>query len=39
DIDMIKKYDGYVQINAGENIKKLTNKYFNLISDIIEVNL
>ena len=39
DIDMIKKYDGYVQINAKEHIKKITNKYFNLISDIIEVNL
>ena len=39
DIDMIKKYDGYVQINARENIKKITNKYFNLISDIIENNL
>lgn len=36
---MIKKYDGYVQINAREHIKKLTNKYFNLVSDIIEVNL
>lgn len=39
DIDMIKKYDGYVQINARENIKKITNKYFNLVSDIIEANL
>ena len=39
DIDMIKKYDGYVQINARENIKKITNKYFNFISDIIEANL
>lgn len=38
DIDMIKKYDGYVQINAREHIKKLTNKYFNLVSDIIENN-
>ena len=33
------KYDGYVQINARENIKKITNKYFNLISDIIGSNL
>lgn len=39
DIDMIKKYDGYVQINAGENIKKITNKYFSLISDIMNENL
>ena len=39
DIDMIKKYDGYVQINAREHIKKITNKYFNLVSDIIEANL
>ncbi|TXJ40411.1 HAD-IIB family hydrolase [Brachyspira pilosicoli] len=39
DIDMIKKYDGYVQINAREHIKKITNKYFNLISDIIGSNL
>lgn len=39
DIDMIKKYDGYVHINAGENIKKITNKYFSLISDIMNENL
>ena len=39
DIDMIKKYDGYVQINAGENIKKITGKYFSLISDIMNENL
>lgn len=39
DIDMIKKYDGYVQINAGDNIKKITNKYFSLISDIMNENL
>lgn len=39
DIDMIKKYDGYVQINAGENIKNITNKYFSLISDIMNDNL
>ena len=35
DIEMIKKYDGYVQINAKENVKSITNKYFNIISDII----
>ncbi|WP_297206932.1 HAD-IIB family hydrolase [uncultured Brachyspira sp.] len=35
DIEMIKKYDGYVQINARENVKSITNKYFNIISDII----
>lgn len=39
DIDMIKKYDGYVQINAGEDIKSVTNKYFSLISDIMNENL
>ena len=39
DIDMIKKYDGYVQINAGANIKKITSKYFSLISDIMNENL
>ena len=35
DIEMIKKYDGYVQINARENVKAVSNKYFNFISDII----
>ena len=35
DIDMIKKYDGFAQINARENVKAITNKYFNFISDII----
>lgn len=35
DIEMIKKYNGYVQINAKENVKSITNKYFNIISDII----
>ena len=35
DIEMIKRYDGYVQINASEKIKAITNKYFNFISDII----
>lgn len=35
DIEMIKKYDGYAQINANEKIKAITNKYFNFISDII----
>ena len=35
DIDMIKKYDGFAQINARENVKAVTNKYFNFISDII----
>ena len=35
DIDMIKKYDGFAQINARENVKSITNKYFNFISDII----
>ncbi|WP_300365183.1 HAD family hydrolase [Brachyspira sp.] len=35
DIEMIKRYDGYVQINANEKIKSITNKYFNFISDII----
>lgn len=39
DIDMITKYDGYVQINAGENIKIVSNKYFSLISDIMNENL
>ncbi|WP_028331013.1 HAD family hydrolase [Brachyspira alvinipulli] len=35
DIEMIKQYNGYVQINAKENVKSITNKYFNIISDII----
>ncbi len=35
DIEMIKKYEGYVQINANQKIKPLTNKYFNFISDVI----
>ena len=35
DIDMIKKYDGFAQINARENVKAITDKYFNFISDII----
>ena len=35
DIEMIKKYDGYAQINARENVKSITNKYFYFISDII----
>ncbi|MCZ9837961.1 HAD family hydrolase [Brachyspira hyodysenteriae] len=35
DIEMIKKYNGYAQINANEKIKSITNKYFNFISDII----
>ncbi|WP_295158329.1 HAD family hydrolase [uncultured Brachyspira sp.] len=35
DIEMIKKYNGYIYINANEKIKKITDKYFNLISDII----
>ncbi|ADG71747.1 HAD-IIB family hydrolase [Brachyspira murdochii] len=35
DIEMIKKYDGYVQINARENVKAISSKYFNFISDII----
>lgn len=35
DIEMIKKYDGYVQINARENVKAVSSKYFNFISDII----
>lgn len=35
DIEMIKKYDGYAQINAREHVKAVTNKYFNYISDII----
>lgn len=39
DIEMIKKYDGYVQENAVENIKSITNKYFSLISDIMNQNL
>lgn len=39
DIEMIKKYDGYVQENAAENIKSITNKYFYLISDIMNQNL
>lgn len=35
DIEMIKKYNGYAQINAKEKIKSITNKYFTVISDII----
>ncbi|MBW5389821.1 HAD family hydrolase [Brachyspira hampsonii] len=35
DIEMIKKYDGYIQMNANKKIKSITNKYFNFISDII----
>ena len=35
DIDMIKKYDGFAQVNARENVKAITDKYFNFISDII----
>ena len=35
DIEMIKKYEGYVQINANQKIKSITNKYFNFISDVI----
>ncbi|MEI0445772.1 HAD-IIB family hydrolase [Brachyspira intermedia] len=35
DIEMIKRYDGYAQINANEKIKAITDKYFNFISDII----
>lgn len=39
DIEMIKKYDGYIQENAVENVKSITNKYFSLISDIMNQNL
>lgn len=39
DIEMIRKYDGYVQVNAKEDIKKLSNKYFNTITEIIDKNL
>ena len=35
DIEMIKEYDGYAQINANKRVKSITNKYFNFISYII----
>lgn len=35
DIEMIKRYKGYAQINANEKIKSITDKYFNFIYDII----